>query len=1410
MEVPRKPEKFTKLEGTDDSGRKYEVKVTALLALRCLKNSNIKKMWMASNVKIVQSFDDIVLCIHDEKDDISAYLIQLKHSCNSNRLSRGDFLNPKKKPDFLLKKYFNSYNVIKEKLENCREEEEEEVVYLRQAKKIEYILFTNRTAAEQSNYLQWCHQNYELLDTSLSRNTVYKFADGFLENAEDFFQNLRLFTSQVNTTNIDELIKDELKRIIEAKVDINHIASKFVSFISTWFEAEMKTVVQSKKKKKEKKKSFSLNETDVMGQLTFFILQSYIVNLNVTSTIHSKFEWWEKMMGDHTVVILEKDEFCVEYLESFPLYINHPELKSLCIKMFGSTTMTLRNAYIVLWLSRNVPLILESTSAVDFKNIKTGLQLSEHAYKIIIICSKKQELESTNFPNYLVSLNDFGREYMTQLLNCPVTLQGRAGYKLKEFLDDTTYSYIKIKDVINIICEQFNVGTICESLPDYYIPPQLSKVIFDLFHLMKIDANFLLNNIDEQCFQNLCDNYYFDEVNAHVYFFKDSVPEENYHNLKYIADDYFEWISTCGSKKRVTELQLIQPRSFNNFNLRRKFMKHLQEIDYLWMGPDQLFDTNVCVINAIPGMGKTELLKYVAINAPKQFWVLKINLTDHCDYYRNLNKCTKTSMEHLQYFNAKILESSSNSVLCKKIFAKFLNDKKVLVLLDGFDEVSVPYSNEATSIAKSLFNDGHHLWVTTRPISKTHLEEEFDTVSHTLRPLVVEDQRSMLKQYFEKLAKNYDHRQSIMSNFIEKLLLATSLNLSVQDNEFTCVPLQIKLMADFFVKDFATSLNQNVLVFKENFDLIDLYDHFLEEKYKLMIQKHGNTSILIKHLSQLLALKTVFCLQRFDDLGVDEELQFCYKDDKIKLVLMEREGIIVIHQKNDQFDWSFTHRTFAEFLAAKWLFENYYTNKNVSRRFMHNRFNYGFEFLFYILDQLLAKKFPTHLSIIGRDKNEILRKIETNKDELNKTDFGGRTILHLIAMYGLKQPINNSDLLVKDDMAEVINKLPHNIIDVTDPIFDYFAMDFAIQSKAFAVADKLCHKFPYLKVSTPPLIKFMSFLCNLLNYHCLFIYLARIYLLQNTGNTVTVQEYCNSEFHHIIKCSKEYANKNLLEAVRTMYSDDVSLTFAYGSKVDIDKLISQGLDINQPDSNGHIPLYYLAVHNRIDMASSLFKDSNIDINSTVVTAFYIAIWKGSYEFLSFLIKKGVNINCQNNDGYTPLQFAVMRRHQNIASMLLNGSNVNLQNNYGDTVLHTACTYAMEEILGTILSKVSNISAQNNDKYSALHCAVTFNFVNPFDSDGAELIQSKENIVKLLLKNGIDVNLQDQFGYTALHEVCRPHYLHNYKHVATNCELTSRCHIFYKTVALLILKQKNLNLNLKDEEGDTATPRWTKQ
>lgn len=232
-------------------------------------------------------------------------------------------------------------------------------------------------------------------------------------------------------------------------------------------------------------------------------------------------------------------------------------------------------------------------------------------------------------------------------------------------------------------------------------------------------------------------------------------------------------------------------------------------------------------------------------------------------------------------------------------------------------------------------------------------------------------------------------------------------------------------------------------------------------------------------------------------------------------------------------------------------------------------------------------------------------------------------------------------------------------------------------------------------------------------------------------------------------------------------------------------------------------LVSLSIYNNQVIASSQLKKST-EQSKVLAEWFWGAL--GNIEVIKKLLHK-VDINAQDNEGYTALMTAAMYGKDDIVELLLTvpGIDLNVQNNEKETALMVAASHS-ESVVNRLLQVPSiNINAQDHEGETALMKAImvgneyvvklflqipTLN-INAQDKWGTTALMkayNRPNIFKLLLRvSGININLQDNDGQTAL----------------TKAALCG-----YRETVEILLKEPTISVNIKAENGFTELNGFT--
>ena len=103
-------------------------------------------------------------------------------------------------------------------------------------------------------------------------------------------------------------------------------------------------------------------------------------------------------------------------------------------------------------------------------------------------------------------------------------------------------------------------------------------------------------------------------------------------------------------------------------------------------------------------------------------------------------------------------------------------------------------------------------------------------------------------------------------------------------------------------------------------------------------------------------------------------------------------------------------------------------------------------------------------------------------------------------------------------------------------------------------------------------------------------------------------------------------------------------------------LIEMGADVNAKSNNGGTPLRYACVRGYIDVAELLI-ENGADVNAKNEcnggTPLHFACGKGPVNVAELLIENGADVNAEDNDGDTPLRWAMKGGQEEMVNFLLN-------------------------------------------------------------------------------------------------------------------------------------------------------------
>ncbi len=192
------------------------------------------------------------------------------------------------------------------------------------------------------------------------------------------------------------------------------------------------------------------------------------------------------------------------------------------------------------------------------------------------------------------------------------------------------------------------------------------------------------------------------------------------------------------------------------------------------------------------------------------------------------------------------------------------------------------------------------------------------------------------------------------------------------------------------------------------------------------------------------------------------------------------------------------------------------------------------------------------------------------------------------------------------------------------------------------------------------------------------------------------------------------------------------------------KMPSKKTSLHQLTEIGHLELIKLMLGRISDG-----KPKNSFLKQTVLmepagqrprnmSAIHIAAVYGHTSIVEYLIGLGISVNTINIKNDTPVLWAARGNHIGTVKRLIElGADLSHQNDKGSTPLYWACRYGFEELVEVLIK----------EGHANIHQQRKLGLFSPIVLTAA---LGYTNIVKILLENGANVNLQVQNGYTPLH------------------------------------------------------------
>ncbi|XP_035776516.1 uncharacterized protein LOC118458298 isoform X1 [Anopheles albimanus] len=427
--------------------------------------------------------------------------------------------------------------------------------------------------------------------------------------------------------------------------------------------------------------------------------------------------------------------------------------------------------------------------------------------------------------------------------------------------------------------------------------------------------------------------------------------------------------------------------------------------------------------------------------------------------------------------------ASIEQQIALRVFREKFNEKQIVLLLDGFDEIAPHYKNVVLKLFSHFaqFEGIHKLYFTSRPYNFIdELKAAFQvTTIYRLEPFTCWDQYDILHNYLACHMSGYGSLIDIQRMHLFEILLEILRNVL---GELRFIPLFFRMALDLLtevLKEHIVLANNSIshCLFKELQALcgrLRILESLVNKKLALAnLEKSGssNTASFIVHRQldterlndskrsdlALLGIYTIFPSEC--QLLSKREQNQCKKYLQDIAEGREKSGIVEGVQAGVPL---FIHRMFAEYFAACWLFESrdrhevklflksrsYWENRNVIVRRLFDEIAIRDE------NGIDSK---AHLAVMDYDENKLMKEIELDNMIHQKRDAIGRTPLHLAVQhfaYARDQILDTVQIYVEriyppgfvNLLVEKMEKTNISLlIDAKDDLLQWNALDYAFR-----------------------------------------------------------------------------------------------------------------------------------------------------------------------------------------------------------------------------------------------------------------------------------------------------------------------------------------------------------------------------
>lgn len=651
------------------------------------------------------------------------------------------------------------------------------------------------------------------------------------------------------------------------------------------------------------------------------------------------------------------------------------------------------------------------------------------------------------------------------------------------------------------------------------------------------------------------------------------------------------------------------------------------------------------------GMGKSTVLAKLAVDIKERdphLWVVKINLSDYTkalkDSLRN-NRKTISVTELLDSQEATKLSNRLERLL-------FATKEKVILMLDGVDEISPDYTDLILSLLRECQQADNFakIFITTRPHVTRDIEEILTVVSFTMLAFTQDNQVDFLTRYWMHNLELDGSNKSKCGQYAEALIAKMSSWIQSyhdMENHFTAIPLQVRMLAEIFQENIRTesadwdgckqylSGEEAEPKLPEKIKITELYDKFIVKKRDVFMDKANPNGIpaanqaLSDQFDECLDHHRLLALEAILNKSQSDLFSSCHRNNKNMESYLLKIGIV---QKSGD-DFQFLHRTFAEYFVAE----------SILRELEVRNTNVAFQRL--VVDEILLK--PEFL-VVRAFLDNFLGKVV---DSLPSTIFESYKTTHQCDLKERVYQDNPMFVLSKEGYVALLQLILKNI---NFKIIKGREVNIKESREYF---DRAC-----LETNRPRNT------------------LTELEILVGEGGVNIRDTYSDTLLQVAIERDQLEMVKFLIEQGADTNSTDgenrsVLFLAAWNGCLNVVKyLVEIGTEVNERDKTGRTAIHMPAWFGFLDTIKYLVA-CGIDVNVQDIdgiTTLHLASLRGAFDTIKYFVDLGADVNVQDGEGQTALHFIVQRgKACGVRYLIEHGADVNIRDKEGRTALHLA-------------------------------------------------------------------------------------------------------------------------------------------